>query len=308
MFSAAVGKLCQHFRSLRAGCGGGCDEAPKHEPCCAIPESGCPPRVVGAISFKIGRGAVPEATIVVRNVGKSERAFSFVATELAGPSAGSAKLVVHPETKRLAPGEQVVVKVTLSDSKTLTPLQTYRAEILIRGAFEQCVTLTCEVGRDVYDECAVAQGSSLKDRALHLSQKPTLTFKLQRGMIPEAVIRVDNHGRSTQVFTITPSALVGAPQAGATLAVTPDALQLSTGQSGVVRMQLRGSLGLTAGQAYRGEVTIQGFLEDRVAVCAEVIADASDHVEVAQGEPPTFVRAHHWYHHFQCTEPCRNAP
>ena len=308
MFAEAMCKLSQQVKALARGCRKGCEEAPQHAPCCDIPETRCPPRCVGAIAWKFGRGAVPEASIVVRNVGKSSRMFSFVATDLAGLSVGTAKVAVSPAAKALAPGEQVVVHVTLTDSKALAPLQTYRAEVLIRGAFEQCVTVTVEVGRDAYDECVVAQGSSLKDRARHLQQKPTLTFRLQRGMTPEASVRVDNHGKSTQVFTITPSSLVGATQEGASLAVTPDALQLAAGQRGVVRLQLRGSLGLTAGQKVRGELTIQGFLADRVDVHAEVAADASDYVEVAQGEPPTFVRAHHWYHHFQCTEPCEDAP
>jgi hypothetical protein len=302
-------KFGEALRDLARAClDGKGTEARQHEGCCGIPETRCPPRCVGVVQFQIGRGAVPEATIVVRNVAQVPRQFAFSATELAGPSVGAAALSVSPPAALLSPGESVVVHLELRDSKALSPLQEYRAELRVRGAYEQIVALRCRVGRDAYDECVVADGPSLKDRALTLQSKPAIAWTFQRGMLPEATIRIDNHGTTTQVFTATPSMLVGATHDETSqLAVTPDGLQLAAGQSGAIRLQLQGSLGLVAGQTYRGEVVIQGFHEERVSVCAEVGADPSDHIEVTQGDAPTHVRAHHWYHHFQCTEDCQTA-
>lgn len=302
-------KLGEALRDLARACleGRAARPAP-HDACCGIPETGCPPRVVGVVKFSIGRGAEPEATIVVRNAARVPRQFAFSATELAGPSVGTAALSVSPASALLSPGESVVVHVKLHDSRALSPLQQYQAEVRLRGAYEQVVEVRCVVGRDAYDECVVVQGPSSTDRVHHLRKAPRLAWKFQRGMLPEATIRIDNHCKSTQVFTATPSELIGATHDETSqLAITPDGLQLAEGQSGVIRLQLQGSLGLVAGQTYRGELVIQGHLEDRVGVCAEVAADPSDHLEVEQGDSPTRVRAHHWYHHFQCTEDCQTA-
>lgn len=275
-----------------------------------IPETSCPPRCVGRIEWTIGRGATPEATIVVRNVGQIARPFTFSATALLGANPGSASIQVDPGGVTLQPGESTVVRVKLQDSLALQACQDYRAEVLIKGAWEQCVQIVCHVVRDAYDAVVVELVDSQHDKSFHLPKhKSDIKWEIDRGVTPEAAITVRNTTGSTQVLTIEPSALVGANGAGqngagATLAVVPDSLELNAGQSEVVRVQLKNSSALSPCQEFCAELLIRGVLGQRLEVICYVGRDATSHCEVEQGESPTRRRAHHWYDHFQCTEPC----
>jgi hypothetical protein len=273
--------------------------------CCEIPETHCPPRTAGHVHFKIGRGALAEAQISVRNVGKQARNFAFEPSALAGSNAGTAKLVATPANALLAPGQSVLVRVQLLDSAALSACQDYRAELVIRGAWEQCVKLYVQVSRDPYVECSVDQSDSFGDRKFHSRNvKAGIDWKILRGMAPTASLSVSNTGKEARVFSFMPSALAGPQSGGSCLVVTPDALQLDEGEVGVVQVQLDNTFLLSAGQRYRGEILVRGFYDQRLLVTCTVEPDASAYLEVKQGEAPTRVRAHRWYDHFQCTESC----
>lgn len=273
--------------------------------CCEIPETDCPPRCVAEITWKFARGAVPEASVLVRNVGKAARNFAFSASELAGVGVGTARLSVAPAAAMLQPGESTVVRVKLEDSLSLRACQQYRAEVLIKGSWEQCVKVVCAVQADPFDSVVVEQSDSLADKTFHpKTYKAGIDWKFERGVVPEAALTVHNTGKSAQTFGFEPSLLVGPDGAGAAVSVTPDSLQLSEGQTGVVRVKLKNSAALSPGQSYAATLLIRGFYEQRVEIRACVEPDAAGHAEVQQGEAPTRKRAHHWYDHFQCTDAC----
>lgn len=297
--------VCKLERSLRAlgfgsksdpecGCGG-----------CGIPETSCPPRCVGQIAWKIGRGAVPQATIRVRNTGVSARSFAFSATPLSGLGGGGAQLRVEPASAVLQPGESAIVRVELEDSLSLTACQDYRAEVLVEGSWQQCVEVFIQLERDPFEKASVEQGDSLKDRAFHARVcKSAVQWKIDRGVLAEAAVTLRNGGKAVQSFGLESTALVGPAAPGARVVVSPDSLQLGAGQSGVVRLALQGSAALHPGHTYTAELLIHGFYEQCVEIRAHVEPDASGHVELEQGEAPTRIRAHHWYDHFQCTDSC----
>jgi hypothetical protein len=273
--------------------------------CCEVHKTRCPPRIVGEVFWKIGRGAVPEASIVVRNVGKVARSFAFTPTALAGSGVGSARLEAQPSAAVLAPGQSTVVSLKLVDSLALQPAQDYRAELTIEGAWQQAVAVTCHVVRDAHDACSVDQGDSFTDKTFHARiLKHSLHWQIDRGVTPEATITVHNTGHSSRVFGFEATALVGPGAAGANLVITPATLQIDRGQAAVVRVALQNSLALSAGQTYRTDLLVRGFFDQRLHLRCQVQPDAAAHIEVEQGESPTRVRAHRWTDHFQCTESC----
>src|SRR5688572_1926630 len=161
MNPAQVWKLGQGVRDLARTVAAACapeKSASKHAcGCCEIPETCCPPRCVDEIKWKIARGALPEATVLVRNVGTTARQFKFSATDLAGVGVGAAKLSVAPASALLQPGESTVVRVKLEDSLALRACQDYRAEVLVKGSWEQCVKVLLHVGPDPFDSLGVEQ-------------------------------------------------------------------------------------------------------------------------------------------------------
>jgi hypothetical protein len=117
-------------------------------------------------------------------------------------------------------------------------------------------------------------------------------------------VTITNAGRTTTTFGLETTALVGIDTTTARVVVAPDSVRLGGGQSSVVRLELEGSNALSPGQTYESELRVKGYYEQRIDIRSSVQPDPSGHVEVEQGEPPTHIHAHHWYHHFQCTEPC----
>jgi hypothetical protein len=67
---------------------------------------------------------------------------------------------------------------------------------------------------------------------------------------------------------------------------------------------------LQAGAQYVAEVRIVGAYEQCVRLVLDVAAKGAvvdcgpSRCEVAAGDLPVRIRAHRWYDHFQCTEPC----
>jgi hypothetical protein len=295
-----------HHQHGRSHCA--CHEHNEHRHACAsceIPQTHCPPRIAGKIEWPIERGATPEAVIVVRNIATIPRAFVFSATALAGLGGGSASLSITPLNATLAAGESVIVRVSLSGSDSLTACQDYRAEVVIKGAWEQAVKVLCRVAPDPFDSCIVDQSDSLRDRVLHPeTYKSGVAWQFERGVVPEASITAFNTGKASRVFSFVPTPIAGAEGTLAALVVTPDSAMLSPGQSVAVRLQLQHSETLNPGQHYKAALVVRGFYDQRLHVHSHVERDPSGHVEVDQGDAPTYLRAHHWYDHFQCTLDC----
>lgn len=288
------------------------EHAKVHKDCdCTIPETTCPPRCSDTIAWSIQRGALPQASIVVRNTGEAERTFDFTTTALSGIGTGSAHLQATPEQATLAPGERAVVQVSLIGSKTLTACQEYRAEFGYRGSWDQCIRIHIKVGADPSDAASIVVGQT-PQHAEH-GKRPdapvaSLDWTMQRGVQPTATLCLHNRGQSTQSFTFEPSPWVGPGGEAAGLHIEPKEVSIAAGEQATVQLSLLGSVKLHPGQHYHADLTLRGSCDQRVRLHAYVQADPAAHSEVEQGELPTRVRAHHWYHHFQCTELCAKPP
>lgn len=270
---------------------------------CSIPTTECPPRCVGKIHWTFGRGATPRASIVVRNTGKVSRDFSFSATPLAGSAVGAAHLIVEPPTALLHVGESKVVHVRLADSAALQPCQEYHAEFLFTGAWERCVKLEMSVRRDAVEVCRLEQRPDQK--LLHLERtKASIDWKIDRGVVPEAQVALRNAGNAAQNFRIEATPWLGPDGAAASLAISTHTIDLGPAESTMIDLRMLNTQALRPGQEYQCELVVRGFHEQRLAVRCMVHQDPNGYVEVSQGELPTRIRAHHWYDHFQCTEPC----
>jgi hypothetical protein len=117
----------------RCGCG-----------CCEIPERECPVRCVCEICWEAIAGDELTCTVRVRNASSRTRTFDLSATELAGPAGTIAALTVTPAQLTLAPGRAGLAQGTLTVPETAAE-GSYEGEILIRGAYEQCVCLQVTV-------------------------------------------------------------------------------------------------------------------------------------------------------------------
>lgn len=279
-----------------------------HKPrcgCCEIHRTRCPSRHAGHVEWAIQRGADAGATVVVRNVGAVARPFAFSATPLLGLDPGAASLSVQPATALLQPGQSTPVQVALQNSAMLRACQTYRAEILIRGAWERSVTVVCHVEPDPFASLILTMGESVVHKALHaLACKRPIDWRIDRGVVPDAIITLQNAGRSGQTFRFEAAPIVGPGVASASLVLSPTSIHLGSGATGAVNVKLQNSGDLRPGQTYHSRLAIQGAREHRVPLCCFVKKDAYAYCEVEEGEAPTRKRAHHWYDHFQCTEDC----
>jgi hypothetical protein len=125
---------------------------------CDIPETECPPHCVCDIEWRACRGQQLKATIQVRNTARVARPFTFTATPFQGPGNPNVAVDVAPPNAGLKPNQTVVVTVTFTVSPEFQADQFYYGEVLITGAYEQCVRLLLHIRPDVTPHCVVEQG------------------------------------------------------------------------------------------------------------------------------------------------------
>lgn len=121
--------------------------------CCSVPTQDCPPRCIAEICWDGCACEVQRATVTVKNSGAQTRAFSFVAGSL-----GPAKVEVAPPAATLAPGQAVTLQLAVPANQGLKEGETYTGELLVRGAYEQCVRLRLRVGPAAVPHLDLCQG------------------------------------------------------------------------------------------------------------------------------------------------------
>jgi hypothetical protein len=126
--------------------------------CCEIPETGCPPRCVCKIDWEAARGEHLRAAIHVTNRSEHARIFTFSAKPFASGDQAVIAPALTPTTAQLQSGQSVAVTVELTLSDTFQPGASYSTEVLIVGAYEQCVCLTLKVEQECVCHCQVEQG------------------------------------------------------------------------------------------------------------------------------------------------------
>lgn len=116
-------------------------------------------------------------------------------------------------------------------------------------------------------------------------------------------IQVTNTGKIKREFKLTPLPF---PCSDETLKVTPNKKELAPDEilKAVASFTIPESFG---GGQYHTRIKVAGAYEQYIVVSLHVKPHQHCCCVIEQGEIPKRIRAHHWYHHFQCEEPCFEA-
>jgi hypothetical protein len=126
-----------------------------------------------------------------------------------------------------------------------------------------------------------------------------------RGEHVKATIALTNTAKKTQMFSIAATPFHGPEgDTGVTASIAPASVSLNANQSATIAVDLDVSDKFDVGATYSAEVTLTGQYEQCVELRLCVRPTQKHHCEVRQGDIPTHIRAHRWYDHFQCEEPC----
>ncbi len=129
-------------------------------------------------------------------------------------------------------------------------------------------------------------------------------WKSQQGGTVQANIRVTNTGSATRVFTFTATPFTGPSNVASSIQLSPPSATLAPHQFVNVTASLVVTQDFQPGGQYRAEIHIDGAYKQAVCVTLDVQPEECMQCHVQAGDPPVRVRAHHWYDHFQCEEPC----
>lgn len=140
------------------------DRRVRHGGCCHIPETECPPRCVCHIRWEAAPGQKQQSTIRVANTGRTARTFHFSAGPFQGPGNPAGFLSVTPASASLQPGQSTVVTAAFTPTSAFQVGETYESEMVIRGAYEQCVCFSLTVVSEHHAHCEVEQA----DPPLHI--------------------------------------------------------------------------------------------------------------------------------------------
>jgi hypothetical protein len=131
-----------------------------------------------------------------------------------------------------------------------------------------------------------------------------IEWEAREGEHLTANIRVTNTAREGRAFQFVPSPFQGPGNPAAPLTVSPPGAELQSGQSVYVPVQFLPDQSFQPGQTYHAELLLIGAYEERVCIVFRPLCNQQSECDVRMGEPPVRRRAHNWYDHFQCAEPC----
>jgi hypothetical protein len=132
-----------------------------------------------------------------------------------------------------------------------------------------------------------------------------IVWHAARGEHAKATITLTNTAKKTQIFSIAATPFHGPEgDTGVTPSIAPASVSLNANQSTTIDVGLDVSDKFEAGKTYSAEVTLTGQYEQCVELRLCVRPSQAHHCHVRQGDIPTHIRAHRWYDHFQCEEPC----
>lgn len=124
---------------------------------CEIPETECPPHCVCEMTWEAGRGETLHCSIRVTNASKSAQTFQLQATPFFGAPTSPPTISLSPTSLTLPAGQSGVVTASFTVTPEFAPGR-YDAEILVKGAYEQCVCVTLKVQSEQHCTCEVVQG------------------------------------------------------------------------------------------------------------------------------------------------------
>ena len=96
-----------------------------------------------------------QAHIHITNTGTQTRNFTFAATPFSGPGNPATRVQISASGATLAPYASINVTAVLTVAPDFQPGGRYDAELVIHGAYEQCVRMTLDVAPPTGKDCAV---------------------------------------------------------------------------------------------------------------------------------------------------------
>ncbi|MFE8072699.1 hypothetical protein QQM79_16700 [Marinobacteraceae bacterium S3BR75-40.1] len=117
-------------------------------------------------------------------------------------------------------------------------------------------------------------------------------------------LQITNTSKTSREFTLEPDPFVCTEES---VTVAPDKKTLAHNEAlqATVSFKIPESF---AGGIYQARLRITGAYEQWIKVYVKVKPVQACCTHVEQGDIPRQVKAHHWYHHFQCEEACYEAP
>jgi hypothetical protein len=120
-------------------------------------------------------------------------------------------------------------------------------------------------------------------------------------------VRVTNSSATDRTYVLHATPFIGPDGSPGLINLEPATLTLAPGQVGMVEATF--TVPDIPEGTFDAEIVIRGAYEQAVCVRLVVKCEKSSSAgrgicDVVQGDPPVRIRAHHWYDHFQCTEPC----
>jgi hypothetical protein len=132
-----------------------------------------------------------------------------------------------------------------------------------------------------------------------------IAWQAARGEDAKATITLTNTAKKAQAYSIESTTFQGpSGDTGVTPTVAPANVNLNPNQSATIEVTLNVTDKFETNNSYAAEVTITGQYEQCVQLHLTVTPSRRHHCDVKQGDIPTHIRAHRWYDHFQCEEPC----
>ena len=128
-------------------------------------------------------------------------------------------------------------------------------------------------------------------------------WEVCKGENRKHAIRITNTAKKVIDFKLSATPFEGLAGSSNLITLQPDRLVLKPGESGV------SMAGITVPEAapsgsYRAKILVRGQYEQHVRVDLTVKDVRHCICDIRQGEIPVRIRAHRWYDHFQCVEPC----
>lgn len=136
-----------------------------------------------------------------------------------------------------------------------------------------------------------------------------IRWKACQGGAVQANVQVTNTGSATRNFVFSATPFSGPGNPSAAIQVSPPTATLAPNTSVNVAVSFSVPADFQSGSQYTAELRVYGAYEQCVRIILDVEPStakncAPERCEVRAGDLPVRIRAHNWYDHFQCTEPC----
>jgi len=131
----------------------------------------------------------------------------------------------------------------------------------------------------------------------------TIYWKGWHGETLTQLIRVTNTSDDAQIFTLSTAPFAGPGGATAPIQLATPWLTLAGGATGSTDASMTIPDKFPEGR-YQTKIMLTGAYEQHIDVVLVVSSPQQSTLDVSLGDIPTHIKAHRWYHHFQCVEPC----